>query len=94
VIARRLKWQLPALRFVVDADAWKLFCADLQIAPDAILRHLPGCNLVRGMEAVARRIAAEAADGRTLGAQHPIESAADVARGMREFVAERAQPWQ
>jgi hypothetical protein len=58
----RLKWLLPALRFVVDADAWKLFCAELQIDPDALLRHLPGCKLEQGMEAVARRIAAEAAD--------------------------------
>ena len=37
-----------------DADAWRLLCADMKIDPDATLRHLPGCDLVRDMEEAAR----------------------------------------
>ena len=49
---RRLR--MLAFRFVVDADAWKLLCAGVPIDPEAMLRHLPGCEAVRGMEGAAR----------------------------------------
>jgi hypothetical protein len=49
--------RLLAFRLVVAADAWKLLCDELQVAPDAILRHMPGGKLVRDMEEAARKMA-------------------------------------
>ncbi len=49
--------RMLAFGFVVEADAWKLLSAELKIDPEAILRHLPGCDLVRDMEEAARKIA-------------------------------------
>jgi hypothetical protein len=103
--------RMLASRFVVDADAWKLLSAELNIDREAILRHLPGCDLVRHVEEAARKVAftpeearahlrtqpeaAEAAPGQAPPARREdrIDTAADVARGMREFLAERAQRW-
>jgi hypothetical protein len=103
--------RMVAFRFVIDADAWKLLCAELRLDPEAILRHLPGCDLVRDMEQAARKIAftaeealahvrselevAEAAAGLAPPAQrkYSMDTAADVAREMREFLEEWAQRW-
>jgi hypothetical protein len=49
--------RLLGFRFVVNADAWKLFCAEVPIDPEAILRHLPGAAVVRGMDEAARKLA-------------------------------------
>jgi hypothetical protein len=103
---RRLR--MSAFEFVVDDDAWKLLCAELSIAPDAILGHLPGCDLVHDTEPAARQLAftaeealaylrsqKEAAPDQAPAArrEHRIDTAADVARGMRQFLAERARRW-
>jgi len=103
--------RMLAFRFVIDADAWKLLCAELRLDPEAILRHLPGCDLVRDMEQAARKFAftaeealaylrseleaAEAAAGLAPPAQrkYSMDTAADVAREMREFLEEWAQRW-
>jgi hypothetical protein len=103
--------QMHAFRFILGADAWKLFCAELHIDPEAILGHLPGCDLVRGMEEAAREVAftpeealawlrrpveaAEAAAGKAPAArrEYRMDTAADVAREMREFLEERAGRW-
>jgi hypothetical protein len=103
---RRLR--MLAFEFVVDDDAWKLLCAELRIDPDAILGHLPGCGLVHDMEPAASQLAftAEealaylrsqmgAAPGQAPAArgEYRIDTAADVARGMQQFLAERAKRW-
>jgi len=49
--------RMLAFQLVTDADAWRLFSAELHLDPDAILRHLPGCDLVRDLEEAARRFA-------------------------------------
>ena len=103
--------RMVAFRFVIESDAWKLLCAELRLDPEAILRHLPGCDMVRGMEEAARQIgftpeealaylrthpeAAEGAAGQAPAARRKdhLDTAADVARGMREFLEERAQRW-
>jgi hypothetical protein len=51
------KLRMLAYQFIVEAEGWKLFSAELHIDPDAILRHLPGCDLVRDMEEAARKMA-------------------------------------
>src|SRR5262249_47581747 len=97
--------RLLAFRFVRDADAWKLCSAGLRLDPEAILRHLPGGDLVRDMEAAARNIAftpeealayvrsrPEAAEA-TGGQEQGLDTAADVARGMRAFLTQRAGQW-
>jgi hypothetical protein len=102
---------MVAFRFVIDADAWKLLCAELRLDPEAILRHLPGCDLVRDVEQAARKVAftaeealadlrseleaAEAAAdlGPAARREYRLDTAADVARGMREFLEEWAQRW-
>src|SRR5205823_43309 len=104
---RRLR--LLAFQFVLDADAWKLLSAELRLDPEAILRHLPGCDLVRDVEEAARAIAftaeealaclraqpeaAEAAGEAPARREQSLDTAVDVARGMREFLAERARRW-
>jgi hypothetical protein len=103
--------RMLAFRLVLAADAWKLFCAELRIDSDAILRHLPGCDLVRDMEEAARKIAltpeealaylhseseaSETAAGNAPAAQRAcrLDTADDVAREMREFLADRAKRW-
>jgi hypothetical protein len=50
----RRQWQLAAQLFVAEADAWKLLCADLQIDPDAVLRHLPGYSVAQLTAEAAR----------------------------------------
>jgi hypothetical protein len=85
--------RLLARHFVVAADAWKLFCADLHLDPDWIICHLPGFDLVRSTKEAAMKIAAETANGPAPGVEQGIESAADQARKMREFLAERAAGW-
>lgn len=39
-----------AYRWVVCADGWKLWCADLKIDPDFLLREVPGYEAVQPME--------------------------------------------
>jgi len=101
--------RMSAFQFVVEADAWKLLCAELGIDPEAILGHLPGCDLVRHMEEPARQVAftaeealahmrtkpeaAAAGPAPVARCEYRIPTATDVARGMREFLEERAQRW-
>jgi hypothetical protein len=80
-----------ALEFVLAADAWQLLCAGLNLEPDAILCHLPGYDVVRGMEGAARKIAFPA--GEAPAYVRPSPRAADEARRMREFLAEKAESW-
>jgi hypothetical protein len=49
--------QTTAYRFVVNADGWKLFCAELQVDPDDPLRDLAGYTNVRESEEIARVVA-------------------------------------
>jgi hypothetical protein len=86
-----------AFEFVVEADAWKLFCAELDLEPDAILRHLPGYDVVRDMEEAARKIAFPPEEALAYlrsqpGAAEPA-TATDAAREMREFLTKQARPW-
>jgi hypothetical protein len=46
-----------AYRIVVQADAWKLFCRQLQIHPDVPLKDLPGHEAVSHVEKLARNLA-------------------------------------
>jgi hypothetical protein len=103
--------RMVAFRFVIESDAWKLLCAELRLDPEAILRHLPGGDVVRDMEEAARQLgftseealaylrsrpeAAEGAAGpaAAAGRKDHLDTAADLARGMREFLQERAQRW-
>jgi hypothetical protein len=52
--------QTLAHRFVVRADAWTLLCAELHIAPNVLLRELPGYDTVQAMEKIAREVACTA----------------------------------
>jgi hypothetical protein len=96
--------RLVAFRFVIDAHAWGLLCAELRLDSEAILRHLPGRDLVRQVEGAARQIAftpeealvylrsqPKTAPGPPGRGEDRLDTAADVARGMREFLAEPAQ---
>ena len=49
--------RMLALYFLVDAQAWKLLCADLKIDPEAILRDAPGYQVLQEMEIEAREVA-------------------------------------
>jgi hypothetical protein len=49
--------KLETHKFVVRADGWKLLCAELQVAPDFMLRQLPGNENVCRMEGQARLLA-------------------------------------
>jgi hypothetical protein len=81
--------RLHAFRLVHAADAWQLLSAELRIDPEAILRHLPGRDLVRGVEETARKVAftPEEAAG-FLGAE--VGTAEEEARGMLDFLKDRA----
>ena len=46
-----------AFRFVVDAEAWKLFCDELHIDPEALVSPLPGLDTLRRMEGLVRSLA-------------------------------------
>jgi hypothetical protein len=103
--------RMLAFQFVLDADAWQLLSAELQLDPEAILRHLPGCDLVRGMEEAARKMAltpeealaylrsgweaSETAAGKAAAArrEYRLDTAADLAREMREYLAGCAKQW-
>jgi hypothetical protein len=55
---RLWRWvETLAYRIVVQADAWKLFCRQLQIDPDIPLRDLPGHEAVSHVEKSARGLA-------------------------------------
>jgi hypothetical protein len=49
--------QMVAFRIVQGADAWKLFCAGLNIDPVWLLRDLPGFKTVKRIEEEARPVA-------------------------------------
>jgi hypothetical protein len=49
--------QTRAYIFLVRADGWKLFCAELHIDPDDPLRNLPGYSALRETEKTARLVA-------------------------------------
>jgi hypothetical protein len=46
--------RILAYRIVVESDAWKLFCAGLNIDPEALLRDQPSYDLIWRMEKTAR----------------------------------------
>jgi hypothetical protein len=55
---RLWRWvETLAYRIVVQADAWKLFCRQLQIDPDVPLKDLPGHEAVLHVEKSARCLA-------------------------------------
>jgi hypothetical protein len=89
--------RMLAFQFALEADAWQLLSAELQMDPEAILGHLPGRDLVRYVEEAARRIAFTPEEALAyLRQQTPaveMETAADIARGMKAFLAERALRW-
>ncbi len=49
--------QMLCFRVQLDADAWKLLCAELKIDPEPLLRGLPGYESVKQMEECARLVA-------------------------------------
>ncbi len=49
--------KIYAMYFLVDAEAWKLLCADLKIDGDAMLRDAPSYETLQDMEIEARGVA-------------------------------------
>jgi hypothetical protein len=66
-----------AYRFLVFGDAWKLLCAELHLAPDAVARYLPGAETVAQMKSAARELAFTS--GEALAYLHRNYEAADAA---------------
>jgi hypothetical protein len=89
-----------ALRFCIEVDGWKLFCADLNLDPDALLPHLPAYHTVSEMERLARMLAntpdeATAYLRKTTGSESAqLPTPDEVAESYRELLALGERPWQ
>jgi hypothetical protein len=87
--------RMIAFRFARAAEAWQLLSADLGMAPEAILGHLPGRDLVRRAEEASRRIAFTAPEALAYLRRHDeaaeLETAADIARDMKGFLEKQAR---
>ena len=92
--------RILAYRFVVESDAWKLFCAGLNIDPEALLRDQPSYGMIRGMENSARAVGftAEEALAYLRRAEEAAEESPGQSAAAEEYrigtAAERAQEMQ
>ena len=81
-----------ACRIVLNADAWKLICADLNIDASWLFSNLPGNDTVKATEREAREIAFSKGEAEAyLSKNAPAEFKADARVGMptaEEMVAE------
>jgi hypothetical protein len=57
--------RMIAYRCLVHAEGWRLFCGELGIDPDVLLRDLPGFDEVRRLHEQAREVAYTEAEART-----------------------------
>ncbi len=80
--------QALACRFVLNIDGWNLLCAEWPIDLNVMLQKLPGYDSVQRMEKRARLIAGTAVPG-----AGDLETAAEVARSMRDFLETRQAEW-
>ena len=88
-----------AQRFCNEVDGWTLFCRDLNIDPNALLKDLPAFDTVAHMERSARLLAntpEEAAayfraKGKSELARMPTPE--DVAESLREMLAWGERQW-
>jgi hypothetical protein len=80
--------RLLAYQFVVNADAWRRFCGDLAIDPDALLAGYPGCRTLKRTEEMARLVACTseeaAADTRRQDPEAKVPTVECTAKAMRE----------
>jgi hypothetical protein len=86
--------RMLAFQFVLDAEAWKLFCAELHIDPEVLVYPLPGLDVLRLIEELARVLAftteEAAAYVRSLPDDHEkprIKTAAEAAQELRNLLA-------
>jgi hypothetical protein len=90
--------RMLAYLIVVNRDAWKRCCAELEIDPDVLLREMPGYNTLAITEQAARLDAftpaeATAALRRERGGEVEAPTVEGVAATLRGFIDQRAQWW-
>jgi hypothetical protein len=90
--------RMVAYRFLVRGRAWKELYAEGQIDAEALLKDLPGYDLVKLMEPEAGMVAftpEEASDfmRKTAGESANVETVAETVAALREFLDYRAQSW-
>jgi hypothetical protein len=89
-----------ALRFCIEVDGWKLFCAGLDLDPDALLADLPAFRTVVEMERQARAFAntTEEADAylrkKTSSESARLPTVEEVAESFGELLAVAQGPWR
>jgi hypothetical protein len=89
---------LLAYRITVEAEAWKRFCADLQLDPEAQLRGLPSYDTLKRGEEGAALVACDPEQAEALfrraGRQDcALPSVEDAAKAMRAFLDCRVARW-
>jgi hypothetical protein len=90
---------LLAFRLLRDANGWKRFCADLNIDPEIVLRHLPGYEMIKDAQASAPAIAFTASEAEAFlhsekNVQAEEQSPEAVAEALREYLELRVTWWR
>jgi hypothetical protein len=91
--------QLLAFRLLRNANGWELFCVDLNIDPEVLLRHLPGYEMVKDAQASAQAIAFTATEAEALlhsekNGQAEEQLPEAVAEALREYLELRVTWWR
>lgn len=94
--------RMLAYQCVTRADGWQLFCADLHLDADALLRERTGYAIVRRMEEASRILAFSAKDAADFAAESApaddddhaerdsvsVDTAVGIAEAMQQFLEE------
>ncbi len=96
----RRRAHLTGYKLCVEADAWKLVCAEMHIEPDVLLKRLCGFETVRKFEEIARSLPLWTPEEtatylKNMGEdESKMPTVEKAAQSMRDFIQHRVEWWK